>query len=135
MAAVSAGRAVADQQYMPQGANPHMPESPFSIARTSLRAELHGRAVATVIRRLRPFRYLHDCSGRFRLERLPGGTYTHWKAPPFHGAQVKRTLRDDCAVKVRSSMLIASNRFQFAGAGDGFLAFTKCSVNHSVAAC
>jgi hypothetical protein len=24
-----------------------------------------------------------DCSGRFRLERLPGGSCTHWKAPPF----------------------------------------------------
>src|SRR3981189_1563437 len=28
-----------------------------------------------------------DCSGCFRLERLPGGTCTHWKAPPFHGAR------------------------------------------------
>src|SRR5665811_1989724 len=37
-------------------------------------------------RRLQPFRYLHDCSGCFRLERLPGGACTHWKAPPFHGA-------------------------------------------------
>jgi len=27
--------------------------------------------------------YLHDCSGCFRLERLPGGACTHWKAPPF----------------------------------------------------
>src|SRR6202051_380551 len=36
--------------------------------------------------RLQPLRYLHDCSGCFRLERLPGGTCTHWKAPPFHGA-------------------------------------------------
>jgi hypothetical protein len=32
------------------------------------------------------------CSGCFRLERLPGGTYTHWKAPPFHGAHPTRTL-------------------------------------------
>ncbi|WP_426443089.1 hypothetical protein [Bradyrhizobium genosp. P] len=32
------------------------------------------------------------CSGCFRLERLPGGTCTHWKAPPFHGAHPKRTL-------------------------------------------
>src|SRR3954469_8975575 len=23
---------------------------------------------------------------------LPGGTYTHWKAPPFHGAHPFRTL-------------------------------------------
>src|SRR5437764_8838142 len=35
---------------------------------------------------------LHDCSGCFRLERLPGGPCTHWKAPPFHGARQKRTL-------------------------------------------
>src|SRR3954465_806782 len=25
---------------------------------------------------------------------LPGGTYTHWKAPPFHGAHPKRTLAE-----------------------------------------
>src|SRR5208282_845838 len=37
-------------------------------------------------RRLQPLRYLHDCSDCFRLERLPGGACTHWKAPPFHGA-------------------------------------------------
>src|ERR1700692_751134 len=42
--------------------------------------------------RLQPLRYLHDCSGCFRLERLPGGTYTHWKAPPFHGAHPSRTF-------------------------------------------
>ena len=29
--------------------------------------------------------WTHDCSGCFRLERLPGGTCTHWKAPPYHG--------------------------------------------------
>jgi hypothetical protein len=34
-----------------------------------------------------PLRYLHDCSGCFRLERLPGGACTHWKAPPCHGAR------------------------------------------------
>ena len=44
------------------------------------------------IRRLQPLRYLHDCSGCFRLERLPGGPCTHWKAPPFHGARHKQTL-------------------------------------------
>src|SRR5258706_15627026 len=27
----------------------------------------------------------------FRLERLPGGACTHWKAPPLHGARQKRT--------------------------------------------
>jgi hypothetical protein len=38
-----------------------------------------------------PCRCLHSCSGCFRLERLPGGPCTHWKAPPFtahtHGGQ------------------------------------------------
>jgi hypothetical protein len=43
------------------------------------------------IRRLQPLRYLHSCSGCFRLERLPGGPCTHWKAPPFHGARHFRT--------------------------------------------
>jgi hypothetical protein len=42
-------------------------------------------------RRLQPFRYHHDCSDYFRLEHLPGGTRTHWKAPPFHGAHPKRS--------------------------------------------
>src|SRR5260370_17187109 len=46
---------------------------------------------AMIIRRLQPFRYLHDCSGCFRLERSPGGICTHWKAPPCHGARDKRT--------------------------------------------
>ncbi len=35
---------------------------------------------APAIRRLQPFRHLHDCSGCFRLERWPGGTCTHWKS-------------------------------------------------------
>ncbi len=42
------------------------------------------------IRRLQTFRHLHACSGCFRLERSLGGTCTHWKAPPFHGAHPKR---------------------------------------------
>ena len=56
-----------------------------TLARSPIRDQLH--------RRLQPFCYLHDCSGRFRLERLPGGACTHWKAPPWHGAHVNRTLR------------------------------------------
>jgi hypothetical protein len=46
----------------------------------------------TLNRRLQPLRYLHDCSDCFRLERLPGGACTHWKAPPLHGAHPTRTL-------------------------------------------
>src|SRR5208283_335445 len=37
--------------------------------------------------RLQPLRYLHSCSGCFRLELSPGGALTHWEAPPFHGAR------------------------------------------------
>ena len=56
-----------------------------TLARSPICDQLH--------RRLQPFRHLHDCSGCFRLERLPGGACTHWKAPPSHGAHVKRTLQ------------------------------------------
>src|SRR5271167_5196449 len=35
--------------------------------------------VVTAIRRLQTLRLLHACSGRFRLERSPGGACTHWK--------------------------------------------------------
>ena len=34
----------------------------------------------TLHRRLQPLRYLHSCSGCFRLERLPGGICTHWES-------------------------------------------------------
>jgi site-specific DNA recombinase len=58
------------------------------------RCGLHTRAVTSLRhanRRLQPLRYLHDCSDCFRLERLPGGACTHWKAPPLRGAHPKRT--------------------------------------------
>jgi hypothetical protein len=51
-------------------------------------------------------RLLHDCSGCFRLERLPGGPRTHWKAPPFHGAHPTRTFsfyKSACALSVREN--------------------------------
>src|SRR5258708_7404769 len=48
---------------------------------------LHTRAVTvfrdTLHRRLQPLRYLHDCSGCFRLERVPGGACTHWESAAF----------------------------------------------------
>jgi hypothetical protein len=40
----------------------------------------------TLIRRLQPLRYLHDCSGCFRLERCRVGLTPTGKAPPLHGA-------------------------------------------------
>ena len=48
----------------------------------------------TLTRRLQPFRYLHSCSGCFRLEHLPGGIHTHWKAPPYHGARPRQSCRN-----------------------------------------
>jgi hypothetical protein len=58
--------------------------SAFSrFARRSLALRpAHSRChqfVTRFTRRLQPFRYLHSCSGCFRLERLPGGACTRWK--------------------------------------------------------
>ncbi len=51
-----------------------------TLARSPIRDSLHQR--------LQPFRYLHSCSGCFRLERLPGGAFTHWESAAF----ARRTL-------------------------------------------
>jgi hypothetical protein len=50
-------------------------------------ARLHAAVSRLMNVRFQPLRYLHDCSDCFRLERLPGGIFTHWKAPPLHGAR------------------------------------------------
>ena len=70
-----------------------------------LRYGLHTRAGTvfrdTLNRRLQPFRCLHSCSGCFRLERLPGGTCTHWESAAFHGARQKQTLGSAAALSDR----------------------------------
>jgi len=71
--------------------------SSFSrLARRSLALRpAHSRShqfVARLPQRLQPVRHLPDCSGGFRLEHSPGGPFTHWKAPPWHGAHPKRTF-------------------------------------------
>ena len=52
-----------------------------------LRYGLHTRAVTifrdTLNQRLQLLRYLHSCSGCFRLEHLPGGAFTHWESAAF----------------------------------------------------
>ena len=57
---------------------------------------LHTRAATifrgTHYRRLQPFRYLHSCSGCFRLEHCRVGLSPTGKAPPFHGARQKRPM-------------------------------------------
>ena len=46
----------------------------------------------TLIEGFSHFIALHDYSDCFRLERLPGGACTHWKAPPCHGAHPYETF-------------------------------------------
>ena len=76
------------------GLAPHTPcRSPGALTRVAARTLAPSPICDQLHRRLQPFRHLHDCSGCFRLERLPGGACTHWKAPPSHGAHVKRTLQ------------------------------------------
>src|SRR6516162_8460151 len=69
--------------------------------------------VVTAIRRLQTLRLLHACSGRFRLERSPGGACTHWKSaalsrrtreavirsPPLVGGVIPTFIADDIAQK------------------------------------
>ena len=59
-----------------------------TLARSPIRDSLHQR--------LQPFRYLHSCSGCFRLERLPGGTLTHWES----AALPRRTLEADIQIRI-----------------------------------
>jgi hypothetical protein len=49
--------------------------------------------VVTAIRRLQTLRLLHVCSGRFRLERSPGGACTHWKSAALSRRTWKADLR------------------------------------------
>ena len=48
-------------------------------------AHSRGHQVVTAIRRLQPFRYLHDCSDCFRLERSAG-----WALHPLESAAFSR---------------------------------------------
>ena len=49
--------------------------------------------VVTAIRRLQTLRLLHACSGRFRLERSPGGACTHWKSAALSRRTWRAVLR------------------------------------------
>src|SRR6516165_9385946 len=48
-------------------------------------AHSRGHQLVTAIRRLQPFRYLHDCSDCFRLERIAG-----WDLHPLESAALSR---------------------------------------------
>ena len=58
------------------------------------------------LQEVQPLRYLHDCSDCFRLERLPGGIFTHWKAPPLHGARHKRSFAEVGKVHPKAMRMI-----------------------------
>src|SRR5262249_61238590 len=54
-------------------------------------AHSRGHQLVTAIRRLQPFRYLHDCSDCFRLERSAG-----WALHPLESAALsRRTWKPD----------------------------------------
>jgi len=72
-------------QPSPKWRSGRLAQRPFrGLLSVHSRYGLHTRAATifrgTLHRRLQPLRYLHSCSGCFRLERLPGGTFTHWES-------------------------------------------------------
>jgi hypothetical protein len=63
------------------GLSPHTPcRSPGALIRVAACTLARSPYIVTAIRRLQTLRLLHVCSGRFRLERSPGGACTHWKS-------------------------------------------------------
>src|SRR5215510_3871145 len=56
--------------------------------------------VTRFTRRLQPFRFLHSCSGCFRLERLPGGAFTHWKSAALSRRTPQAVIR--CWIRIFS---------------------------------
>src|SRR5262249_36757172 len=79
------------------------------LARRSLAlrpAHSRGHQVVTAIRRLQPFRYLHDCSDCFRLERSAG-----WALHPLESAALSR--RTPIAVNPDGSPIIGPAMEEF----------------------
>jgi len=69
-------------------------------------AHSRGHQVVTAIRRLQPFRYLHDCSDCFRLERIAG-----WALHPLESAAFSRRTPIP-AVRCGSGQGVRSTRLQ-----------------------
>src|SRR3982074_1206294 len=86
-------------QPSPKGLSGRPAHCPFrGLPGVHSRYGLHTRAVTNswhANRRLQPLRYLHDCSDCFRLERLPGGGCTHWKARPLPRAHPSAYIISD----------------------------------------
>src|SRR5690348_4970958 len=67
------------------GLSPHTPcRSPGALTRVAA-CTLARSPIVTANRRLQPFRYLHDCSDCFRLERIAG-----WASHPLESAAFSR---------------------------------------------
>src|SRR5271168_5092038 len=67
------------------GLSPHTPcRSPGALTRVAA-CTLARSPIVTANRRLQPFRYLHDCSDCFRLERIAG-----WALHPLESAALSR---------------------------------------------
>ena len=60
-------------------------KSPASTTASVSKVLATGRAMNSANRRLQPFRYLHDCSDCFRLERIAG-----WVLHPLESAALSR---------------------------------------------
>ena len=95
---------------------PAQPHGCVAIER-AIRCGIAGAAACLVASTTQTFRRLHACSGCFRLERLPGGACTHWKAPPCHGAHPERPL--------------PSHEFPMIPASEGLIASCPCELSDS----
>src|SRR6202521_4627046 len=88
------------------GLSPHTPcQSPGALTHVAACTLARSPYVVTAIRRLQTFRLLHACSGRFRLERSPGGACTHWKS-----AALSRRTWDAELHRLAGTVLLAENR-------------------------
>jgi hypothetical protein len=66
-------------------------------------AHSRGHQVVTAIRRLQPFRYLHDCSDCFRPERIAG-----WALHPLESAALSRRTPIAVIGRVQSPRLLST---------------------------
>src|ERR1700746_315861 len=79
------------------GLSPHTPcQSPGALTPVAACTLARSPYVVTALRRLQTLRRLHVCSGRFRLERSPGGACTHWKS----AALSRRTRKGDIRTRL-----------------------------------
>src|SRR5215469_8663548 len=95
-----------------------IPPRRVSLARRSLAlrpAHSRGHQFVTAIRRLQPFRYLHDCSDCFRRERIAG-----WDLHPLESAALpRRTPKADLRIGSPVNSSLPNPVLQLPGSGQG----------------